>query len=603
MFGRFGKIILIAAIVVSAFVTILMLRQITLGQQKLRVSDPSFINYLLQMDHLSDKLGDGLNSLLHDQAQSGDVWRDVKKNFDVLWSLHKVSIAWKPGGDINVAGAEQLSKDVKAYLKKYDLFFQNKSIPQNDQIRETIADLKGVKDQLHPVGTSFYLSLMSTENELQEKLKRLYRYLLTATLLMFGATAILFGQLFLNGRRTQVLFEDAESSRKQLADVIEELRSGKRERKAKDSFLAAASHDLRQPLHALGLFVNALDDKVTTPDGPVILEKIRQSHDALNSLFNSLLDISKLDAGVVQISPSHFEISALFDTVTQSYAEIASQKNLEFSNSHSDQVAHTDYLLLRRIVSNLIDNALVHTEAGGVKVHCVDRNGALEISVSDTGPGIPEEEQKSIFSEYYQLKNPERDRAKGLGLGLSIVKRLSDLLDLKISLDSKIGEGSTFKVIVPKGIRSEVVFDSDSQELLAGNLDLRGLIVLIIDDEKEVREAMELLVGGINGMVYSTESAEAACELVVQGNIVPELIIADYRLREGRTGDQAIEMVRDELNQDVPAMIVTGDTSPERVRMATESGFSLLHKPVSADELVLAISALISETRADRRVS
>ena len=364
---------------------------------------------------------------------------------------------------------------------------------------------------------------------------------------------------------------------------------------AKNKFIATASHDLRQPLHALGLYLDVLESKVNSDDQKALIAKIKNSSTALSVLFNSLLDLSRLDAGVVEVESAHFRVDPLLTSLRVEFEEVASDKELDIQIGQSDAVLLTDAVLLERILRNLIQNAITHTEAGKVEVKCAVVGQCLRVDVSDTGPGIPQYEQNAIFSEYYQLEHAGRRPTIGLGLGLAIVRRLVDLMDVKFELASVSGEGSVFSIEVPLGDEasiSEIVS-------LPTQTELQGQTILIIDDEADILDGMMHVLKAHGCSSITALSAAQAIEKLTERDVVPSMIVADYRLQNGQTGDMAIECIREEFNSEIPAIIVTGDTSADRLKEATQSGFRLLHKPVQSEELLSEItSQLIGSTAA-----
>jgi len=358
---------------------------------------------------------------------------------------------------------------------------------------------------------------------------------------------------------------------------------------AKNKFIATASHDLRQPLHALGLYLDVLEAKVKGGDEQALITKIKNSSNALSVLFNSLLDLSRLDAGVVEVEPVHFPIKDLLSGLIEEFEEIAADKSLSISVMHSDAVLLTDMVLLERILRNLIQNAVTYTSKGSVDVRCKLLAKHLRIEIADTGPGIPQIEQNAIFSEYYQLDHDGRRPTIGLGLGLAIVRRLVDLLDVKFELQSTTGIGSVFSVELPLGDIHQVR-DEISNKAVA---ELNGYTVLIIDDEADILDGMMHVLASHGCVPVTAQTAVEAIEKLTNEDCVPSMIVADYRLEDGQTGDMAIELVREEFNEEIPAIIVTGDTSADRLKEATMSGFRLLHKPVQADELIGELCSIL----------
>ncbi len=357
---------------------------------------------------------------------------------------------------------------------------------------------------------------------------------------------------------------------------------------AKNKFIATASHDLRQPLHALGLYLDVLEAKVQSSDQQALITKIKNSCKALSVLFNSLLDLSRLDAGVVDVDPIHFRINSLLTSLREEFEEVAADKSISIIVDDIDATVFTDAVLLERILRNLIQNAVTYTEVGYVEVRCLVRETVLHIDIVDTGPGIPRYEQNAIFSEYYQLEHEGNRPTIGLGLGLAIVRRLVDLLDVKFDLQSELGKGSVFSLHIPLGDETSII----ETTALSAQSKLSGQMVLVIDDDADILDGMQhvLRAHGCNPIV--AQSANDAIELLAERDMVPSMIIADYRLENGQTGDIAIRLVREEFNTDIPAIIVTGDTSADRLKEATNSGFRLLHKPVQPDELVSEISSI-----------
>jgi signal transduction histidine kinase len=413
-------------------------------------------------------------------------------------------------------------------------------------------------------------------------------------LAFLAAIVLLIVLLYLQSRYAKKVTDEVYETEENLNSALSKISTVDKEREALNSFVAAASHDLRQPLHALGLYLGALKRHVTSGQGQAILQNSFRSTEALNHLLNSMLDLSKLDAGVVEVNLAHIRLEEIFHSLRQTFQPEAQERDLTLSIKSTDIIVHTDPVLLERILGNLVSNALAYTDEGSVSIDATLEGNQVRICVEDTGQGIPKDEQKEIFNEYYQLHNPERDRTKGLGLGLSIVKRLSSLLEVDLELDSAPSRGSTFVLKVASG-QVERCHSQVSAPSRQSDTDLNGLSILVIDDEADVRESMSTLLQQYRSEVVSVDSAESALAYIIEYEWVPDLIIADYRLRDDKKGDVAIQQVREEVNEDVPAMIITGDTSPERLREATASGFALMHKPVIASVLLDNVTQLIGE--------
>ncbi|MFK7891827.1 MAG: ATP-binding protein [Granulosicoccus sp.] len=351
---------------------------------------------------------------------------------------------------------------------------------------------------------------------------------------------------------------------------------------AKSRFLAAASHDLRQPLHAMGLFLSALGNREHDPRKLAIIEDMGKSTEALNGLFNSLLDVSRLDAEIIEFNPAHLPAASMFDALRAQFQQQASEKNIELQILAGNHVFFSDGILLERVLRNLFSNAVQYTASGIISLSCEDHyNGSKLITLRDTGIGIPAESTEDVFSEYYQLNNPARDRNKGLGLGLSIVRRLCDLMDLRLDMDSEEGRGTVFTVVVPGGDPSQIV--PQSKPLATKSAE--GRVVLVVDDEPQVLQSMRHMLEGWGCEVMLAESARDALKVIALSEETPEVILSDYRLRDNHNGVDAVAAIRESVDKQIPAIIITGDTSPERLKEVKKTGLQLMHKPVNPDEL------------------
>jgi signal transduction histidine kinase/CheY-like chemotaxis protein len=362
--------------------------------------------------------------------------------------------------------------------------------------------------------------------------------------------------------------------------------------RAKSRFFAAASHDLRQPMHALSLFAATLVERLRYPEVRNIADQMQASIVSLTSLFDSLLDISKLDAGTIQARVVSFRLQEIFDNVRRDFGGRAASKGIRLHVVPTQAVIRSDPLLLERIVRNLAANAVNYTTHGGVVIGVRRRRGRLCIEVWDSGPGIHAAEQQRIFEEFYQIANPERDRSKGLGLGLAIVKRLSDLLGHPVEVRSDAGHGAMFCISVPRGIlrHSEPV---DTTVPTLGRLDGSAQrLVVLIEDERIIREATQTLLSDWGCQVIASASVADALAQLAEAGKNPDLIIADYRLREGATGIEAIKTIRERCNAATPAVLITGDAAAEYLKQAQEQGFPVLHKPVAPAKLRALIASI-----------
>lgn len=353
---------------------------------------------------------------------------------------------------------------------------------------------------------------------------------------------------------------------------------------AKTSFLAAASHDLRQPVHAVGMFVAALAGRKMDRASRRLTEQIVESVSAMNGLFNALLDVSQLDAGVVRPRAQVFPIQPLLERICRELGAEAEAKGLALRLANCSRHVATDPVLLEQIVRNLVSNAVRYTDTGRVLVGC-RRGPRLTVGVWDTGPGIRPELQETVFQEFFQVGNPERDRTRGLGLGLAISRRIAGLIDCPIALRSTPGKGTCVTLSVP-------LADASPEEERAAEIYLapalgHGLIG-VVDDEGAIQQGMHRLLASWG---YDVVAAGSADELLQRlSGRTPQLLICDWRLRGEETGISAIRQVRAALAAIIPALLITGDTAPERLRQAHETGLLLLHKPVAGGRLRAAVA-------------
>ena len=371
-------------------------------------------------------------------------------------------------------------------------------------------------------------------------------------------------------------------------DLVEQLQEQKNEAEqaniSKSRFLAAASHDLRQPLHALTLFTTVLDESISYPKVRKVVDQINASVQALESLFNALLDISRLDAGVTKVEKTDFLLNPLLENLVNEYEPQATQKGLRLRWSACSFAVRSDPSLLEQILRNYLSNAIRYTETGEVHIGCEANTNFVTIGVIDSGAGIPEDEQKTIFREFYQLSNPERDRSKGLGLGLAIVQRSAKLLGHAIDLQSHPGEGSSFSITVDRVTSKETTSDA-LPEIQTINLSLEHTLVVVIDDEISVLEGTQQLLEVWDCAVVTATDLNSALTQLSQRNRRPDGIIADYRLGDNQTGIDAIRAIQAQYGDDTPALIVTGDIAAERLREVNNSGVQVLHKPVAPAKL------------------
>lgn len=360
--------------------------------------------------------------------------------------------------------------------------------------------------------------------------------------------------------------------------------------RAKSQFLAAASHDLRQPLHALGLFSAALQELATDAPKRAVVDNIFASIEALETLFNELLDLSKLDAGYIKPALGHLTLARSFERLLVRYGPLARGKGLELEVDAGSTVVYSDPLLLERLLGNLVANAIQYTEKGTVSLAARNEGDHVRVEVSDTGIGIPRRYRERVFEEFFQVANPERDRRKGLGLGLAIVRRLSAILDHPVQLQSEEGRGSRVSVRIPRGAQSLVEPQPPPQPEVRDVLE--GKIVLVVEDDASVLEGMTVLLRGWGCEVLPAAEAKDAIRLALERR--PHLVVADLRLRTEAGGSEVIEAVRRALGLRLPALLITGDTAVDALEQAGVLGCPVLHKPVRPVNLRAALSQLLS---------
>ena len=364
----------------------------------------------------------------------------------------------------------------------------------------------------------------------------------------------------------------------------------------KSHFLASASHDLRQPLHALNLFVAQLPTEKKPAERKRLVSRIDAAVASMNELFEALLYMTKLEAGILHANPVDLPVQRLLEHIETTFTALAGKKGLSLRVVPCSAWVRSDPILLERILLNLVSNAVRYTTRGGVVVGCRLRAAQLRIDVCDTGAGIPEDQRRSIFSEFYQLATPAPDRTAGLGLGLAIVDRLGRLLGHPVQLQSNPGRGSRFSVSVPLAAE---LHDTVPLPVALHAADLaQGKRVVVIDDDLLVLDGMRGILQSWGCHVHTAASGAAALTSVADGCGQPDLIISDLRLADGESGIEVIERLREALGAPIPAFVISGDTAPERLREASAGGYHLLQKPVSPMTLRTTLNRLLKSHEA-----
>jgi len=359
--------------------------------------------------------------------------------------------------------------------------------------------------------------------------------------------------------------------------------------KAKSMFLASASHDLRQPLHALGLLNESLGSMQLNQQQFEVQQHMMSAVDSTRTMLDGLLDISKLEAGAITPSAKPFFIQSVFNKLEDELAATASEANIVYRSRETISAAYADRFIVELMLRNLISNAIQYTKKGGILVACRNRKpDQLVIEVWDTGIGIPNTKTKKIFNEFQQLDNPERDSKKGFGLGLAITKGLAKTMNSNLTVSSKLGTGSVFRFTLPVS-STEVVEDISE---IDHNISFIGKSVLVIDDNQSIRVSMQKLLSSWGCQCLCAESIEQALKKIKNQSI--DIMLVDYRLRNERTGSEAIELISRHLKKNIPAIIITGDTAADRIKEAQAVDAILMHKPVSTKQLMRMMNHLLS---------
>ncbi|WP_018433095.1 hybrid sensor histidine kinase/response regulator [Paraburkholderia atlantica] len=373
---------------------------------------------------------------------------------------------------------------------------------------------------------------------------------------------------------------------------------------AKTRFFAAASHDLRQPLHAIGLLAASLNDPAATPaQHAKTAGHIVYNVEALNQLFNQVLDLARLESGVTQVIRLHFRLSELFERVGSQYRPQAAAKGLALRIAPTSMVVYDDPVLLERVLSNLLSNAVRYTEQGAIWLgfRRAGRQKGGYIEVRDSGVGIAPEEHERIFEEFYQVENPQRDARQGHGLGLPTVRRLVGLLGGELQLRSAPGRGSVFRFAVQAGDASGIV--ASLNDSVAGGPASLGRRVLCIDDEPSILEGIASLLERWGCEVRGARDEAGALAALADG-FVPDAVLCDYQLAHHRTGAQALSAMRGALARDghgnVVTLLITGDMASAELAALALQGIPVLHKPVTPARLRRTLEMLWQQAELDQ---
>ena len=447
--------------------------------------------------------------------------REYVERFDVVWSGFKnayrfgavqKSAAESPLGDDRLAKVEKLRQSGVAFLDKYESDMAASGSISCGRINEMLTDILAQKEEINEFAQQNYEMDIRATVEQQRDLTLIYRNILflafsfLATLLL--AAALVYKALKAandSSRRSDI-------SSQQAMEALAQLRESRDKNVQQKHFFATASHDLRQPLHALGLYIGSLGKHVDSPEAKHILRCANLSTESLSGLLDSLMDLSKLDVGIIRPDNSEFEGASLVRRIHHRFLPEATEKGIQIKCSADNSLVFSDEQLLDRILQNLLSNSLAYTKEGFINIACRTINDKVEISVSDTGIGIPELKQESVFNEFYQL-GVQREKGKGLGLGLSIVRRLSKLIDAELDMQSQEGVGTTFTISLPS-VNTEPVTASTVCNVVR-DFDLAGLKILLVDDDEKVLESTAVLLNS-EGCVLEAAGSFQTARLVVQ---------------------------------------------------------------------------------------
>lgn len=387
-----------------------------------------------------------------------------------------------------------------------------------------------------------------------------------------------------------MLLRDVTERRRQQDELCAAREKAEAANREKSRFLASVSHDLRQPVMAANLFMETLRQRPLGPDEGKLVDLLAKSLTSLNGMLTGLLQVARLDAGIIQPVIQDFPLDELLGRLHNEFDVQAREARLSLHMPPGVVVVlHSDPLLVELLLRNLLSNAIKFTAAGGIRVDVAAERGSARISVVDTGVGIPADELGRIFDDYVQLGKTAQEHSRGFGIGLSTVRRVAALLETTVEVRSEIGRGSTFTFALPLGEADRGGFRRASDA--AGDGDLNGVAVLVVDDEVLVLKALELSLQSLGATVFTARNLRGAATILEQASGPPDAIIADYSLALNERGTEAIAYAREHGVK--VAVLLTGDTSPARMVEAKQSGYCLFHKPMDTDRLAKLISGLL----------
>jgi two-component system, sensor histidine kinase len=396
----------------------------------------------------------------------------------------------------------------------------------------------------------------------------------------------------IHAREAADLAREAADRSRELA--IQAREAADRANQGKSRFLATASHDLRQPLQTLELLNGSLR---RLPTSEAVAEAVAQQGvaiGAMSRLLNALLDISKLESGAIRPEPTDFAVLAIFEELRHEFAATAAEKGLQFQVGAGEEFAHSDPSLVEQILRNLLSNAIKYTKRGLVSLQCaVTADSMLSLEVLDTGIGIPAAQLQYIYDEFYQVGVPTNSTRDGYGLGLSIVQRIVRLLNLKLEVRSEIGKGSVFALAVPASRARAAHPQAASPEIQVSQQPIGAPRVLLVEDDKSVRDATRLLLSVEGYQVTGVATLGEALEHAARRTAI-DLLVTDYHLADGETGTAVISALREALGTHLKAVLITGDTSTAVKELPRDPFMRIASKPIQADELLTLMRALLA---------
>jgi len=583
--------------IVSATFMLFILNGIDSVRTRSATIGPGGFNSIMQLDHGLDDYSNALRKYqLRVDSEEEQRWKKEYQNeFNILWG----NLTYFDLRFLEIGSTESLlvnfKHDAQQFLSKTESYMATDYSLTAEDVSSILTELSVLQIQVHEMGREYFQSSIVYRDTWVTNLGNLYKLLLFFSAVSLTTACLLVAFLIRSNHKKNALIQEADDARTELSSTVAELRSGRLEQRAKDSFIAAASHDLRQPLHALGLFLGSLEAHVVDEKGRSTLNEAIECSTNLGSLFNSLLDLSRLDAGVVSVEYEHFRIQKLVAMLQLEFQAKTSQSSVDIQMQVQDAIVRTDPILLSRIVRNLIENALIHSNADTITVSCTKKHNIVQLEVKDNGVGISQAEQQRVFTEYYQINNRSTGTGKGLGLGLSIVKRLAELLEMRMVLQSEIGVSTSFTMNIPVGDENLIEASYVPEKVVPNALQSTGRTIAVVDDDEKICAAMSSMIQSIGLNAVTATTADTLIDTLIELDLTPSLIVADYRLEKGRTGDQAIVQLCRALNINVPGLLITGDTAPIHVAEAAKSGFEILHKPVQPAQLSEKIRIILAE--------